>query len=79
MYLNKHVKKTLEQIIGTSISKLSKMDVDEENSYIYSKIGHPPVFSKVPDARMRGRGNPLIARRRICTMEDIDKRIMELK
>lgn len=55
------------------------MGADEENDFVYSKIGRRPIFSKTPDARMRGRGNPLIARRRICTMEDIDKRILELK
>lgn len=79
MYLNKKVKMALENTIGTSILRLSRMDVDEENDFVYSKVGHRPVFSKTPDARMRGRGNPLIARRRICTMEDIDKRIIELK
>ena len=79
LYLNKQVKIALENTIGTSISRLSRMGADEENDFVYSKIGRRPIFSKTPDARMRGRGNPLIARRRICTMEDIDKRILELK
>ncbi len=79
MYLNNETKKILENSIGKSIHELSQMDADEEQDFVISKIGRVPIFSKKPDSRMRGRGNPLIARRRICTMDDINKRIMELK
>ena len=79
MYLNHTTQKLLEKSIGKSIRELSQMDVDEERAYVISKIGQAPIFSNKTDSRMRGRGNPLIARRRICTMDDIDKRIMELK
>ena len=79
MYLNDETKRILENSIGKSISELSKMDMDEERAFIASKIGKTPIFSKQSDPRMRVRGNPLIARRRLCTMEDIDKRIMELR
>lgn len=79
MYLNDETKRILENSIGKSISELSKMDMDEERAFIVSKIGKTPIFSKQSDSRMRGRGNPLIARRRLCTIEDIDKRIMELR
>ena len=79
MYLNSKTKKTLENSIGKSIHELSLMDADEEKAFIISKTGKKPVFSKKTDSRMRGRGNPLITRRRICTMEEIDKKIMELK
>ena len=79
MYLNDETKRILENSIGKSISELSKMDMDEERAFIASKIGKNPIFSKQSDSRMCGRGNPLIARRRFCTMEDIDKRIMELR
>ena len=79
MYLNNTTKKLLEKSIGKSIHELSQMDADEERAYVISRIGKDTIFSKKADSRMRGRGNPLIARRRICTMDDIDKRIMELK
>ena len=79
MYLNDATQRLLESSIGKSIRELSLMDADEERAFVVSKIGKEPVFSKKSDSRMRGRGNPLIARRRICTMEDIDKKIMELK
>lgn len=79
VYLNSETKRILENSIGKSIHELSQMDADEERAFVISKIGKAPIFSKKSDSRMRGRGNPLIARRRICTMDDIDKRIMELK
>lgn len=79
MYLNNETKQILEKSIGKSILELSEMDADEELDFVTSKIGKSPTFSKNSDPRMRGRGNPLIARRRICTMEDINKRIEELK
>lgn len=79
MYLNSRVKNILENALGKSILELSQMDMDEERDFILSQTGKIPIFSKEADSRIVGRGNPLIARRRLCTMEDIDKRIMELK
>lgn len=78
MYLKSKVIKALEASIGTSILNLSKMDADEELKFVESRIGKTPVFLKRADSRMQGRGNPLLVRRRICTMEDIDKKIMEM-
>lgn len=79
MFLNEKTKQLLEKTIGKSIAELSDMSFDEEIDYATKKYGRAPIFSKRPDRRMTGRGNPLIARKRICTMEEIDKRIMELK
>lgn len=79
MFLNEKTRQLLEKTIGKSISELKVMTFDEEVAYATKKYGRAPVFSKKVDKRMIGRGNPLIARKRICTMDDIDKRIMELK
>lgn len=79
MYLNNETKRILENSIGKSIFELAQMDADEEKAFVASKLGRNPVFSKEPDPRMRGRGNLLIARRRFCTMEDVDRKIMELE
>lgn len=79
MYLQKETQKILEKFIGKSILELSEMDLVEEVSFIKSKIGEPPVFSKNVDIRIQGRGNPLMTRKRICTMEDIDKKILEMR
>lgn len=78
MYLHKDTRQVLEKYIGKSILELSKMDMAEEISFVTSRIGKSPAFSKKADVRMQGRGNPLMARKRICTMEEIDKKILEM-
>lgn len=79
MFLNAKTRQLLEETIGKSIFELSGMTFEEEISYATKKFGRTPIFSKKVDKRMIGRGNPLIARKRICTMNDIDKRILELR
>lgn len=79
MYLQNDTKKILEKFIGKSIFELSQMDLIDEVSFIKLKTGKRPVFSKDVDIRMQGRGNPLISRKRICTMEDVDKKILEMR
>lgn len=79
MILKKETQNTLERIIGKPIYEVSQMDAQEEIRFVESKTKKPLVFSKVVDYRMRGRGSPYIIRRRFCTMEDVDKKITELK
>ena len=78
MFLSEATKKILENVIGKSVEELSAMTFDEEIAYATQKHGAPPSFSKNVDNRMVSRGNPLIIRKRLCTMEDIDRRIKEL-
>lgn len=79
MLLKKETQNTLERIIGMPIHELSKMDLQEEIHFVESKTKKPLVFSKIVDDRMRGRGSPHIIRRRLCTMDEVDKKISELK
>ena len=78
MYLNQRTRDTLERIIGKSADDLKKMDLIEEKSFVEEKTGNL-IFSKKMDSRMTGRGNPLIIRRRISTMSDIDQMIARMK
>ena len=55
------------------------MDLIEEKSFVEEKTGKNLIFSKKMDSRMTGRGNPLIIRRRISTMSDIDQMIARMK
>lgn len=75
MYLSKQTRSALERIIGKPISALSAMDFSEEKKFVEEKTGKPLTYSKTPDSRMTGRGNPLIIRRRIATMAEIDQAI----
>ena len=76
MYLNQRTRDTLERIIGKSADDLKKI---EEKSFVEEKTGKNLIFSKKMDSRMTGRGNPLIIRRRISTMSDIDQMIARMK
>ena len=79
MYLNQRTRDTLERIIGKSADDLKKMDLIEEKSFVEEKTRKNLIFSKKMDSRMTGRGNPLIIRRRISTMSDIDQMIARMK
>lgn len=79
MYLSTRTKNSLERIIGTTLEQVSKMDLAQELAYIKEKTGKDVVFPRKMDYRMLSWGNPLIVRRRICTMKDIDKKIERLK
>lgn len=79
LYLTKRTISALERIIGTNLKKVSNMDLDDELKYVKMKTGKPVIFSKKQDYRISTRGNPLIVRKRICTMADIDKKIERLK
>ena len=79
MYLSTRTKNSLERIIGTTLEQVSKMDLAQELAYIKEKKRTDVVFPRKMDYRMLSRGNPLIVRRRICTMKDIDKKIERLK
>lgn len=79
MYLKKETKQILEKFIGKSVLELSQMDLKDEISFVKSRTGGTLDFSKGIDIRMQGRGNPLMTRKRICTMEDVDKKILEMR
>ena len=79
MYLNQRTRDTIERIIGKSADDLKKMDLIEEKGFVEEKTGKNLIFSKKMDSRMTGRGNPLIIRRRISTMSDIDQMIARMK
>lgn len=79
MYLNDRSKAHLERVIGKPIKEIAQMDLREEIRYVEEKTRRPLVYSTQTDHRIKGRGSPLIARRRLFTMADVDKRIEELK
>ncbi|MCR4721625.1 MAG: hypothetical protein K5655_07860 [Lachnospiraceae bacterium] len=79
MFLNEKTKYLLEKTVGKSITEMTLMTFDEELGYATEKYGNRPAYSKKIDQRITSRGNPLISRKRMCSMEELDKRILELK
>lgn len=79
MYLNKKTITHLERVIGKPLKDVSQMDLREEIRYVENKTRKPLVYSTKVDYRIKGRGSPLIAKRRLFTMADVDKKLGELK
>lgn len=79
MYMKAETKASLESILGKKLEEIANMDFDEEVRFVEEKTKKALNFSKKTDFRMSGRGNPLITRRKIITMQDVDKKMSELK
>lgn len=79
MFLKGDTKRILERALGITVKELAAMSYDEENTFIEKKLGRKPIFSKIIDPRMSARGNHLLLRKRIATMEEIDAKIMGWK
>lgn len=77
--LSEKVLASIKSITGLSLEEMKKMDIYHEIEYVQKKTGKKLVFSSQPDARRIGRGDPLIARHRFRTIEEVDKRILKNK
>ena len=73
--MSSDTKKMLEKILGMTVEQINEMSFDDEKDYVEKKVGKKIIFSKKRDKRMVSRGNPLLVRRRIITMEEIDNKI----
>ena len=69
----------LEFLLGIGLSELEPFDVNEEISYIEKRMSSKIQFSRKKDTRKIGRGNPLLARKRFRTMDEVNKRLDKLK
>lgn len=79
MFLKTSTRVVLEKSIGMTIEELSKMDYDEKLSFVKSKQGKKPAFTKTVDHRIAARGNHMITTKKIMTMEDVDRQIVGWK
>lgn len=70
----------LEYMLGTDISKFVELDLDDEIQHVEKKINKPLRYVKNRCSYHKlGRGNPLLARRRYRTMEDVDRGLSKIK
>lgn len=76
--ISKQVERILVKKTGLSMVEISNLSAKEEAVLIYKKRGKSPIFSKKRDMRKLGRGNPLLARKRIRTIHDVNKRLNEI-
>lgn len=76
--LSNTTKTNLERSLGISLEALSKMSASEEREWVEEKIGEKPCFSKKRKNGVIGRGNHLLARRKIRTIEDVNRKSQDL-
>ena len=77
--ISKEAKIILEKNIGLSLSQIYDLNVSDEIDLVKAKTGKTISFTKNLDSRKIGRGNPLLARRKITTMEEINEKIVTLQ
>ncbi|MCL2755067.1 MAG: hypothetical protein FWD35_05065 [Oscillospiraceae bacterium] len=76
--LSEETKASFKKIVGLEYEEILAMSHDEIMAYQKAKI--PGLgFSKVRKKGRYGRGNPLLARRKIRTFEDLDRIFEGLK
>lgn len=71
-------KENVERVIGMKIGQLNNMTAEEEQAWVKKRSNQKIVFSKTRRHRVIGRGNPLVSRRKIRTLADLDARSKEI-
>jgi len=77
--IGKEAQIALEKGIGLTLSQIYEMNVADEIAFVKAKTGKNIIFSKRTDSRKIGRGNPLLARGKITTIEEINAKIDALQ
>ena len=72
-------RKTLENSIGLSLNQIYELSINDEIAFVETRTGRNLKFSRNHDTRKIGRGNPLLSRRKITTIEEINAKIDALQ
>lgn len=75
LFLSKETQKNISRVIGVDYVSVVNYEPSEEMSL----VGRMPVFSKKRGLKKIGRGNPLLSRHKIRTMDDVDKKLSRIK
>lgn len=73
--MSKSVERIIVKKTGYSIERLKNLSLAEERDLVNEKMGRDLAFSNSRNRRKVGRGNPLLARKRIRTMDDVNNKI----
>ena len=68
-------KENIKYITGLTTFDINKMDVLFEDKWVKQQTGRSLTFSNKIRHGIIGRGNPLLSRKKIRTMDYIDKKI----
>ena len=72
-------KSNVERVTGVTIEEMKRMTMNQERDLVKKRNGERLTFSKQRRFGIIGRGNPLLARRKFRTEEDLNiksKRLM---
>lgn len=72
--LSKKSKKNIERIVGLSIEQIDSLSPEEAREWVKKKTDKEIKFSKSRKNQIVGRGNPLLSRRKIRTLDDVNKK-----
>ena len=71
-------KKNLERVIGLSYDEVRQLTLQQEIEIAEDRSGKKMMFSREKKRGTHGRGNPLLARRRFKTNEDLNQESRKL-
>ena len=76
--MSSKTKRAIEETVGLPLQKISSMSVLEEKQWIEKTTKKEVVFSRNRHYGIIGRGNPLLARKKIRTMSYVDDKIARI-
>ncbi|MFI3207124.1 MAG: hypothetical protein R3Y33_07730 [Clostridia bacterium] len=76
MYImNNKVKKSIERIVNLPIEKIRTLSIGDEREIVKKRSSKDLHFSKHQRGSIYGRGNPLLAKKKYRTMEDVNNKL----
>lgn len=72
--LSQTTKNNIERVIGIPFEQIKAMTAKEEKEWVNKRCKEHLKFSKHRRYGIIGKGNPLIARKKIRTLKDLDKK-----
>lgn len=76
--MSKKTQEIIEARTQRKISEIVEMSPADESKLVYELMGESLKFPSNVDPRRVGRGNPLLARKRVRTLDDVERRISEI-
>lgn len=77
--MSERTKKNISTCVGVPFERIVSLSLDEEIGLASQKYGGKIVFSKRRSSGHVGRGNPLLARKIIRTIQDVEKKIAKVR
>ena len=76
--LNQQSKANIKAVTGLNIEQIMSMSCAEQTAWIEKRANKKIKFSKASKSIIAGRGNPLLAKHRYKTLDDLNKQSKKL-